>query len=162
VNPSYTFTLMTTHLKSRRPVPEGDETELREEETKLLREKIDARFAANPNVNLVVLGDLNDVRDSNSTRTVIGRGRTALIDARPAERNGDNQPNPNPRYEPRNITWTHHFGKEDTYSRIDYILFSRGMAREWDTNGTFVLTFPNWGVGSDHRPIVATFFAGDR
>jgi len=162
VNPGYTFTLMTTHLKSRRPVPEADEAELREEEAKLLREEIDARFAANPNVNLVVLGDLNDVKDSNSTRAVIGRGRTALIDARPAERNGDNRPNPNPRYEPRTITWTHHFGKEDTYSRIDYILLSRGMAREWDTNGTFVLALPNWGTGSDHRPIVATFFAEDR
>jgi endonuclease/exonuclease/phosphatase family metal-dependent hydrolase len=113
-------------------------------------------------VNLVVLGDLNDLKDSRSTREVIGRGRSGLIDTRPAERNGDNQPNPNPRFEPRNITWTHHYGKEDTYSRIDYILLSRGMAREWMTNETFVLALPNWGTGSDHRPVVATFFAEDR
>jgi endonuclease/exonuclease/phosphatase family metal-dependent hydrolase len=162
VNPNYAFTLITTHLKSRRPVPEADEAELREEEAKILREKIDARLSANPNVNLVVLGDLNDVKDSRSTREVIGRGRNGLIDTRPAERNGDNQPNPNPRFEPRHITWTHHYGKEDTYSRIDYILLSRGMAREWMTNETFVLALPNWGTGSDHRPIVATFFAQDR
>jgi endonuclease/exonuclease/phosphatase family metal-dependent hydrolase len=126
----YAFTLITTHLKSRRPVPEADEAELREEEAILLRKTIDARLTSNPNVNLVVLGDLNDVKDSKSTRTVLGRGRNALIDTRPAERNGDNQPNPDPRYEPRNVTWTHHFGKEDTYSRIDYLLLSRGMARE--------------------------------
>jgi exonuclease III len=46
---------------------------------------------------------------------------------------------------------------EDTYSRIDYILLSPAMARDWVTNGTYVLTIPNWGVGSDNRPIVATF-----
>jgi endonuclease/exonuclease/phosphatase family metal-dependent hydrolase len=162
VNPGYVFTLITTHLKSRRPVPEADEADLREQEARVLREKIEARFAANPSVNLVVLGDLNDVKDSRSTRDVIGRGRHALIDTRPAERNGDNRPNSNPRFEPRNITWTHHYGKEDTYSRIDYILLSRGMAREWNTNETFVLALPNWGTGSDHRPVVATFFAEDR
>src|SRR5262245_11307720 len=154
VNPGYTFTLITCHLKSRRPVPEADETELREQEAALLREKIDARLTANPNANLIVLGDLNDTKDSTSTRTVVGRGKHALIDTRPAERNGDNQPNLNPRYQPRNVTWTHYYGKEDTYSRIDYILLSRGMAREWDPTETYILTLPNWGVGSDHRPLV--------
>jgi exonuclease III len=46
---------------------------------------------------------------------------------------------------------------EDTYSRIDFILLSPAMARDWVTNETYALTIPNWGVGSDHRPIVATF-----
>ena len=159
VNEQYAFTLITAHLKSRRPVPEADEAELREQEAIVLREKIDALFHADPNINLVVLGDFNDTKDSKSTRVVIGRGKHALIDTRPAERNGDDQPNPNPRYEPRTITWTHHYGKEDTYSRIDYIMLSPGMAREWDRQNTFILTQTNWGVGSDHRPIAATFRA---
>jgi endonuclease/exonuclease/phosphatase family metal-dependent hydrolase len=162
VNDRYSFTLLTTHLKSRRPVPEADEAELREQEALLLREKIDARLAANPNANLIVLGDLNNPHDSKSTRAVIGRGRHALIDARPAERNGDNQPNPNPRYEPRHVTWTYHYGKEDSYQRIDYILFSRAMAREWNKDETYVVALPNWGIGSDHRPVVAGFSAEDR
>lgn len=162
VNDRYSFTLITTHLKSRRPVPEADEAELREQEALLLREKIDARLAASPNANLIVLGDLNNNHDSKSTRAVIGRGKHALIDTRPAERNGDNQPNPNPRYEPRHVTWTHHYGKEDTYGRIDYILLSRGMAREWNKEETYVLALANWGTGSDHRPVVAGFFAEDR
>lgn len=162
VNDHYSFTLFTTHLKSRRPVPEADEAELREQEARLLREKIDARLAANGNANVIVLGDLNDTRDSKSTRTVIGRGKHALIDTRPAERNGDNQPNPNPRYDPRNVTWTHHYGKEDTYSRIDYILLSHGMTREWKKEETYVLALANWGIGSDHRALVATFFAAER
>ncbi len=115
-----------------------------------------------PDANLIVLGDFNDTKDSASTKEIIGRGRFKLIDTRPAERNGDNAPSPNPRYEPRNITWTHYYGVEDTYSRIDYILLSPGMAREWVTNETYVLTIPNWGIGSDHRPLVATFEAGDK
>jgi endonuclease/exonuclease/phosphatase family metal-dependent hydrolase len=92
---------------------------------------------------------------------VIGRGKLKLTDTRPAERNGDNAPNPNPRFSPRNVTWTHYYGVEDTYSRIDFLLLSPGMEREWLKNESYVLTIPNWGVGSDHRPLVATFEATD-
>jgi endonuclease/exonuclease/phosphatase family metal-dependent hydrolase len=162
VNDRYSFTIFTTHLKSRRPVAEADEAELREQEALILREKIDARLAKNPDANVIVVGDLNDTKDSKSTRAVIGRGRHALIDTRPAERNGDNQPNTNPRYDPRNIAWTHYYGKEDTYGRIDYIFISRGMAREWNRDETYLLALPNWGVASDHRPIIATFVAQDQ
>src|SRR5206468_655754 len=49
VNDHYTFTLLAAHLKSRRPVPEADEAELRLEESKLLREKVDANLKSNPN-----------------------------------------------------------------------------------------------------------------
>jgi len=162
VNPNCTFTLITAHLKSKRPVPDADETEQRLEEAKILRGIIDADLAANPRMNLIVLGDFNDTKDSASTKTIIGRAKYKLIDTRPAERNGDNAPAPNPAFEPRGITWTHYYGKEDAYTRIDYILLSPGLAHEWMANETYVLTSPNWGVGSDHRPIVATFEAIDK
>ena len=162
VHSHYRFTLLTTHLKSRRQIGYADESELREQEAILLRRKIEARFQDNPDANLVVLGDFNDLKDSRSIRTVIGRGRQALVDTRPAERNGDDAAGPNPRYEGRRITWTHYYGMEDTYSRIDYILLSPGMAREWLPRETFVQATPNWGIASDHRPIVASFSAKDR
>ncbi len=162
VNSRYAFTLLTCHLKSRRPVPEADEAELRLEEAKLLRQHIDTRLAADPDANLIVLGDFNDVYDSPVVKTVLGHGNGKLLDTRPAERNGDNQPNPNPRFQPRHVTWTHFYGKEDTYSRIDYILLSPGMARAWVKAETYVLALPNWGTGSDHRPLVATFTPEDR
>lgn len=159
----YAFTLFVTHLKSRRPIPEADEAEMRVEEAKLLREKVDARFAANPKVNLLVCGDFNDNYNSAGVKAVISRGRNALVDTRPAERNGDNKPNPtNPRWFPRNVAWTHYYGVEDTYSRLDYILVSPGMAPEWVKDETYALTLPNWGIGSDHRPIVATFSTDDK
>jgi endonuclease/exonuclease/phosphatase family metal-dependent hydrolase len=154
---NYTVTLIATHLKSRRPVPEADEAQLRLEEAKVLRGIVDEHFKADANAKLIVLGDFNNVKSSDSTKEIIGRGKFKLTDTRPAERNGDNTPNEIPRFEPRNVTWTHYYGVEDTYSRIDFILLSPAMARDWVTNETYALTIPNWGVGSDHRPIVATF-----
>ncbi len=159
--PNFTFTLIAAHLKSRRPVPEADEAEQRFQEAKILRGIVDRDFAAHPNVKLIVLGDLNDVKDSDSTKEIIGRGRFKLTDTRPAERNGDNAPPENPWFDPRTITWTEYYGKEDAYSRIDYILLSPAMARDWVKNETYVLTMPNWGVASDHRPIMAAFKTGN-
>lgn len=157
--PDFTFTLIAAHLKSRRPVPEADEADQRLQEAKILRQIVGKDFAAHPNAKLIVLGDFNDTKDSDSTKEIIGRGRFKLVDTRPAERNGDNAPAKNAWFEPRDITWTQYYGKEDTYSRIDYILLSPAMARAWDKNNTYVLTQPNWGIASDHRPIVATFKA---
>lgn len=158
---NYSFTLITAHLKSRRVIAEADESDLRLEEAKVLRGIIDARLHANPNLNLIVLGDLNDLHDTQPIKTILGgRGKNGLIDTRPAERNGDTPPDH--RTSSRTITWTHFYAKEDTYSRIDYILLSHGMAREWNTNETYVLSLPNWGIGSDHRPLVATFTGQDR
>lgn len=155
--PNFTFTLIAAHLKSRRPVPEADEAEERLKEAKILRRIVDKAFAANPRAKLIVLGDFNDVKDSDSTKEIIGRGRFKLIDTRPAERNGDNAPAENRWFDPRNITWTEYYGKEDTYSRIDYILISPALKRDWVKIGTYVLAMANWGVASDHRPIMATF-----
>jgi endonuclease/exonuclease/phosphatase family metal-dependent hydrolase len=158
VNTNYTFTLIATHLKSKRPIPAADEADMRLEEAKILRQKINACLAANPNVRLIVLGDLNDLHDSPSVRTVIGsRGKSSLVDTRPAERNGDAEPAANRRLAARNVAWTHFYAKEDVYSRIDYILLSHSFARDWNPAETYVLSLPNWGLASDHRPLVATF-----
>jgi endonuclease/exonuclease/phosphatase family metal-dependent hydrolase len=156
VNPTYRFTLIAAHLKSRVASPRADEAELREQEALLLREKIEARLIADPNLNLVVLGDLNDTKDSKSTRTILGRGKYGLVDTRPAERNGD-PPVEQSRQASRTVTWTHYYPKEDVYTRIDYILISHGMAKEWMSNLTYVLAVPEWGLASDHRPIIAGF-----
>lgn len=157
VNTNYSFTLIAAHLKSKVSTPSADEAELRYEEAKVLREKIDEAFAANPKINLIVLGDLNDYKNAPSTKEIIGaRGKHRLVDTRPAERNGDTMPDA-----PR-VAWTHYYAAEDVYSRLDYILLSPGMAREWLTNESYVLALPNWGKGSDHRPVVVTIEAEDK
>ncbi|HEX4646580.1 MAG TPA: endonuclease/exonuclease/phosphatase family protein, partial [Verrucomicrobiae bacterium] len=144
-------------------IAEADEADLRLEEAKLLRKIVDADLAANPSLNLIVLGDFNDLHDSQPLKTVLGgRGKKGLLDTRPAERNGDAEPPSDHRLGPRKITWTHFYAPEDTYSRIDYILLSRGMALEWAPDETYVLALPNWGLASDHRPLVAAFYAEDK
>jgi len=157
VNPDFRFTLIAAHLKSRREIPEADQAELRLEEARQLREKVDAVLAARPDANLVVLGDFNDSPNSPSTRAVIGRGRFKLVDTRPAERNGDSGLAARRGWEPRTVTWTHYYGVDDTYSRIDYLLLSPNLARCWRKAETYVLALPNWGLASDHRPLVAAF-----
>jgi endonuclease/exonuclease/phosphatase family metal-dependent hydrolase len=163
VSPSYRCTVLVAHLKSKRPVPEADQAEMREEEARLLRGIIEARLKSDPKLNLVVMGDLNDTKDSRAIRTILGpRGNGSLVDTRPAERNGDRRTPPRSGYAPQNITWTYFYGIKDAYERIDYLLVSGGMAREWDEGKTFVLAAPHWGEASDHRPLKATFVAEDR
>ncbi len=154
---NFTFTLIAAHLKSQLPTLDADEAEERLGEAKILRGIIDTRLAKNPNAKLVVLGDLNGEKDSASTKQIIGRGKTKLFDTRPAERNGDNAPAEPPYFEPRSIAWTYFYGKSDTCSRIDYILLSPALKPNWLPDETYIPKIPNWGVGSDHRPIVATF-----
>lgn len=158
VTPKYRFTLMTAHLKSKRQSTAADESEMREAEARVLREKVEILLKQTPEANLVVCGDFNDNRDSGTLRTVVGRGKGALVDARPSERNGDSRQEDGL----RTITWTHFYSKEDTYSRLDYILLSRGMAREWRKDGSYVFSGANWGLASDHRPVVCEFFATNR
>lgn len=162
VNDRYSFTLIVAHLKSRRPVGYADEGELREQEAICLRRVVEARLRANPRANLVVLGDFNDAKNSSAIRRLLGEGRTRLVDTRPAERNGDADAAPNPRWVPRRVTWTYFYAVEDTYDRIDYILVSPGMAAEWEPEATYVLAMPNWGTASDHRPVLAGFVAKER
>lgn len=158
VTPKYRLTLIVAHLKSRLAVGNADEAEQRLQEAILLRQLVDSRLAANPELNLVVLGDFNDVRDSAPVKTIIGNGANPLFDLRPAER----PHTPHVGSDEHAVTWTYHYAKEDVYSRIDYILASRGVSHEWLNEDTYVFSAPEWGVASDHRPVVADFVAAER
>jgi endonuclease/exonuclease/phosphatase family metal-dependent hydrolase len=155
VTTNWNFTLVAAHLKSRVPSREADEEEWRYEEAVILRRAIDERLSANPDDRLIVLGDFNDLIDSKPIRAIVGRGKTALFDTRPAER--VNGPDP-----ARRVVWTDYYAKEDLYSRIDYIFASRALKASWLKNETYILNLPDWGLASDHRPIVAGFLAPDR
>ena len=150
--PNFTFTLLAAHLKSHLSTPEA----------RVLRGIIDARMAKDPNAKLIVLGDFNDEKDSAVVKEIIGHGKMKLFDTRPAERNGDTAPGEPPYFEPRNVAWTYFYGKSDTYSRIDYVLLSPALKKFWRAEETLIPTVPNWGVGSDHRPIVVGFTTGEK
>jgi endonuclease/exonuclease/phosphatase family metal-dependent hydrolase len=161
VKTNYRFTLIAGHLKSKVPSGIADEQEWREEEAVVLRRIIDSRLASNPEERLVVLGDFNDTQDSRTMKSILGRGTTALFDTRPAERGGASaspQATGDPA-QPRRTTWTDFYAKEDSYSRIDYILISHSLQKDWRGEETYVLNLPDWGTASDHRPLVAGFMA---
>lgn len=151
------FNLLTTHLKSKRPVAFADEAELREQEARLLRAHVDELLHHDPRAPMIICGDFNDTPDSKPIRLLIGTGRYALEDSRPSERHpGDPAALPDGSHE-RRITWTHYYAKEDTYSRIDYIFMSRGLRPTWHPEQSYVFASPVWGEASDHRPVVCTF-----
>ncbi|HJO09425.1 MAG TPA: endonuclease/exonuclease/phosphatase family protein [Verrucomicrobiota bacterium] len=159
----YSFSLITAHLKSKREVAVADEAEMRLQEALRLRRIVDAKLKANPEVNFAVLGDFNDYYNSKPVKALVGRGKSQLIDVRPGERNGDTGLNLiNTKWFPRNVSWTHFYGVEDVYSRIDFILLSPSMAKELDRANSWIPVVGNWGHGSDHRPVVATFLAEDK
>ena len=159
---NFTLTLLVAHLKSHLTTAEADEAEERLSEAKVLRGLINARLTKNPTTKLVVVGDFNDTKDSATTKEIIGHGKLRLTDTRPAERNGDNAPGASPYSEPRNVAWTYFYGKPGTYARFDYILVSPSMQPYWLPADTYIPTIPNWGVGSDHRPIVASFMTEEK
>lgn len=150
---NFTFTLLAAHLKSHLATAIADENAERIGEAKVLRGLIDEKLKTNPEEKIIVLGDFNDGKDSAATKTIIGRGKTKLFDPRPAERTRD----PDPSGQPRNSAWTYFYGQTDTYSRIDYILLSPALKKFWRAEETFIPTIPGWGIGSDHRPLVAGF-----
>ena len=152
VKTNWGFTLIVAHLKSRVPSPAADEQEWRYEEAKMLRGLVDERLATDPDDRLIVLGDFNDLIDSKPVRLLLGRGQTALFDTRPAERNPGADP-------ARRVVWTDYYSREDVYSRIDYIFVSRALKRCWQKEETYILNLPDWGLASDHRPLVAGFIA---
>ncbi len=157
VSPNRHLTVLTTHLKSKRPVAIADEAELREQEARLLRGHVDDLLRENPNVPLVVCGDFNDTPDSKPIRLLVGTGRHALMDTRPGERGTEEPGEVDESRHSRRVTWTHFYAQEDTYSRIDYLLISRSLRQAWQPGKSSVFVHPAWGEASDHRPVVCTF-----
>ena len=152
IGAGYQFTLINVHLKSKRPVPEADQAEMRLEESRKLRARV-LELLRKKEANLLVVGDLNDTPNAKPIKTVIGRQPKRLVDLRPAELPGAKGQ--------RRIVWTSFYKTEDAYDRFDYLLASSGMVREWSPAGTRVLAWPGGGKAADHRPIIAEFTARD-
>ncbi len=155
----FQFTLLAAHLKSKRPIPGADQAQMREQEARLLREKIDTRLKAHPATLLLVLGDFNDTRDAKPVRTLLGRGRNALVDLRPEEATRAAPDAPLQR-SAANVTWTYFYNREDAYARFDYVLANRALAARVVLEQTCVLALPWWHEASDHRPVLVTFSLG--
>ena len=157
VTPQTRFTLLAAHLKSKLPSARVDESTLREAEALVLRGHVEAAFRRDPKASLVVCGDLNDHKGSRPMRLLLAKGRSSLVDPRPGERSVDSPDTPRSGSNARRIVWTHFYAQEDTYARFDYLLLSPAMKTRWRPSGSYVHSSVNWGLASDHRPVVCEF-----
>jgi endonuclease/exonuclease/phosphatase family metal-dependent hydrolase len=139
------YRLLGVHLKSKREVEEADQEEMRRNEAHLLRSHIEQILGEDPEVRLVVYGDLNDTRRSSSVRAIQGAYNSPgfLTALRLADSRGH--------------FWTHHWDYQDVYSRFDYVLVSRGALPHVDFDASRILDPEDWRDASDHRALLTVF-----
>lgn len=150
VAPAYRLRLVGAHLKSRRPVPEYDETLMRAKEAWFLRDHVSKILTDNPQTNLLLFGDFNDTKNEYPVRTLIGRKGSSLHMA------------DLPLKDSRGELWTHFWKTADEYARIDYIMVSPALKNEVVAEKSGVNDSSFWNEASDHRAIFATIFAEDK
>lgn len=143
VNPEYRFRLLVAHLKSKLYNPLG-QTEMRRNEARLLNKHVRRMLNRNADLNLAVVGDMNDNITSAALRELIGTP-PYLVDLRPADFVGD--------------IWSHFWEFQESYERLDYILVSAGMQAEVVADKCRVVRDPLVPQASDHRPVLAVFRA---
>lgn len=135
-------TVFVLHLKSRRTERPDDPmgAAQRELEAEAVRDYVLRRFPDPTTARFIVCGDFNDTRASKPVTSLLARGRTKLGElVRAADSRGE--------------TWTHYYRREDTYSRIDFLVVSEGL-RPYVANGRGIVhDGPGAGEGSDHRAV---------
>lgn len=147
VNPSYRLRLMAAHLKSK-AFHEYGQAEMRRNEARLLCNHVRAALKENPDVNLLVVGDLNDDPASAPLQEITRyQDKTLLHDLRPEDDAG--------------AAWTQR-SADDTHQRADYLLVSDGLLPETVLAKTCVVNFPALARASDHRPLLGTFRAAEQ
>ena len=146
VTPDYSFRLLSAHLKSKVYSKFG-QTEMRRNEARLLNKNVRSILKENPQVNLLLVGDMNDDYKSAPLREVAGRRGGKLTDLRPLDSVGD--------------AWTYFMESRDQYSRLDYLFVSEGMLPEVVKEQTRVVRDPLTTQASDHRPVIGVFHAAD-
>ncbi|MBU3666156.1 MAG: endonuclease/exonuclease/phosphatase family protein [Chthoniobacterales bacterium] len=145
VHPDFTLRVLGAHLKSPRVVPEFDQDEQRRGESLLLRQRVVSILSQDPGTPLLLVGDLNDAKNSPAVAGLTGRRGTptALTILPLTDRGGD--------------AWTYHWAENDTYTRVDYMMASNALRRLFDHGDSRIPRERDWMKASDHRPLVAVF-----
>ncbi len=137
--------LFVVHLKSRYTDRADDPESARRRagEAEAVRDRV-LRIFPEPEkagARFLIAGDFNDGPGSRPLRALSARGKTVIAEVLAAA-------------DSRGETWTHFYRKEDSYSRVDYVLASPGL-KPAVTNGAAAI-FDGAGVreASDHRPVV--------
>ena len=139
------YRLVGVHLKSKRETEQGDQEAMRFNESRLLRQHVDAILKSDSDARVIVYGDLNDTRASRSIKTITGNyNDSGYLTAIPAKDSNQH-------------AWTHHWALHDIYSRIDFIMVTRALRQEVDFQAAEIIDDEGWDKASDHRPVMAIF-----
>jgi len=142
LRPGLELRCVGVHLKSKRPVPDADESIMRRNEAHLLRKHLDEIITKDPGAKVLLYGDFNEHRHEAPIIEITGTPST-----------------PGGLYElhlrdERDETWTHYWKDADVYSRFDYFFFTKTLAKYMDRKGSHIFDTPDYYDGSDHRPII--------
>ncbi len=146
INPAYTFRLMAAQLKNKEYHVLGH-TEMRRNEARLLNKHVRHALQGQSRLNMLVVGDMNDVVAAAPLRIIMGDDQEFLQDIRPADGVGD--------------IWTYFEKDAEQYHRYDYMLVSQGMRPELVPEKTRIVRHEKGSLASVHRPLVAVFRARD-
>lgn len=162
IAPAYSIEVFVAHLKSKREFPEYDRPDetgqeiIRRKEAEILRAHVDERLRLNPGANILILGDLNDTMGSAALHALSGR-KSDPVRMYPLWLSDYHRD-----------AWTHAHYPERQYALFDYAIASQGLFNEYSPSRSYVYREPagsqpdlRWDNASDHRPIVAGFYAAD-
>lgn len=143
------LTIFGVHLKSRFTDRADDPMSAirRTGEATAIRDAILQRFPAASDARFVILGDFNDEKASKPLQRFLQRGETKIAELLPAK-------------DSRGETWTHHYAKADTYSRVDHVLVSKALKSMVRAGSAEIFDGPGVSDASDHRPVVVTLEIG--
>jgi endonuclease/exonuclease/phosphatase family metal-dependent hydrolase len=140
---SYRF--LGVHLKSKRDSEQGDQEAIRLSEARLLRRHVDSILKNDADARLIAYGDFNDTRSTPAIKMITGNyNDPTYLTAIPAK-------------DSRQEAWTHHWALNDIYSRIDFIMVSRGLRPDVDFGAARIIDDAEWDEASDHRAVMAVF-----
>lgn len=140
--PSKKLRFLGVHFKSKRPIPEADQELMRRNEAILLRKHINHILTDSPKTQLLAYGDFNDTKRSKTLYTVKGRehSQKRLDMLNLSDSRGE--------------TWTHHWEREDIYSRFDYVLTTPILTKSINRKTSRLLDPKDWEEASDHRALL--------
>lgn len=140
------WTLFNLHLKSkwteRNDDPEADQR--REKEARAIRDFIRQKFPPDSKPRFLVAGDFNDHKNSPCLRRFTQVNDTELTWMLPCK-------------DQNSHFWTHYYSKEDSYSRLDYLLVSPMMKVHYVPNSAKIYDGYHSLMASDHRMVYADF-----
>lgn len=139
------WTLYNLHLKSRyTDVKEDPESaKRRTAEATVVRNVLRAELEMDPDKLFFVAGDFNDEPGSAPLRRFRQVNDAPLLQLVSLE-------------DDRGDRWTHHFARQDRYTRVDMVLASPASSSFVIEEDSYVFDSPAVRVASDHRPVVWT------